>query len=58
MAFRISGIIMMVAGAALLLLFDTDLVKAFAGSSVIMGFLIVGLDIMRRSIEKKDWGTV
>ena len=54
MAFRISGIILMVAGAALLLLFDTDLVKAFAGSSVILGFLIVALDIMRRSIEKTE----
>lgn len=52
MAFRISGIILMVAGVALLLLFDTDLIKAFAGSSVILGFLIVALDVMRRSIEK------
>jgi len=54
MAFRISGIIFMVAGAALLALFDTDLVKAFAGSSVILGFLIFALDLMRRSIEKTE----
>lgn len=54
MAFRISGIVLIVAGAILLALFDTDLVKAFAGSSVILGFLIVALDIMRRSIEKTE----
>lgn len=54
MTFRISGIILMVAGAALLALFDADLVTAFAGSSVILGFLIVALDMMRRSIEKTE----
>ena len=54
MAFRISGIILLVAGAVFLALFDTDLVKALAGSSVILGFLIVALDIMRRSIEKTE----
>ena len=52
MTFRISGIILMVAGAALLVTYDADLNKALARSSVILGFLIVAMDIMRRSIEK------
>ena len=54
MAFRISGIVLIVSGAVLLALFDADLVIALAGSSVILGFLIVALDIMRASIEKTD----
>ncbi len=51
MAFRISGLLFMVAGGILLAVFDTDLVKVFAGSAVILGFLIVALDMMRASIK-------
>lgn len=44
----------MVAGVALLALYDADLIKALAGSLLILGSLIAVLDVMRRSIEKTE----
>jgi|GEM_PF-5812887 len=52
MNFRGVGIILLLTGTSLLLLFDTPLIIALAGAAVILGFLIISLDLMRRSIEK------
>jgi len=52
MSFRGVGVALLILGAILLALFDTPLIIALAGAAVILGFLIVTLDIMRRSIEK------
>lgn len=52
--FRIVGFIMLLVGGGLLLGFTGPLIRTIAGSLFIMGFLIVALDLMRRSIEKDD----
>lgn len=54
MSFRGVGVALLILGAILLALFDTPLIIALAGAAVILGFLIVTLDIMRRSIEKTE----
>ena len=54
MSFRTVGIILLIVGACLLAFFDAHLIIALAGSAVVLGFLIVALDMMRRSIEKTD----
>ena len=50
-SFRGVGVILLIIAAILLALFDAPLIIALAGAAVIMGFLIVTLDMMRRSIE-------
>lgn len=54
MHFRIVGIILLIIGGVLLALIDTPLSIALGGASAILGFLVVALDMMRRSIEKTD----
>jgi hypothetical protein len=54
MSFRGVGVILLIIGAILLALFDTPLIIALAGAAVILGFLVVTLDMMRRGIEKTD----
>jgi len=53
-SFRITGILLLIFGTALLVLFDTPLTIALGGAAFILGFLIVALDTMRRSIEKTE----
>jgi len=53
-SFRIFGILLLIFGATLLVLFDVPLTTALGGAAFILGFLIVALDLMRRSIEKTD----
>lgn len=54
MYFRYVGIILLIVGAILLALLDSPLTIALGGAAVILGFLVVALDMMRRSIEKTD----
>jgi len=53
-SFRIFGILLLIFGATLLVLFDVPLTTALGGAAFILGFLVVALDLMRRSIEKTD----
>lgn len=52
MNFRGVDIILSITGAGLLLLFGTPLIIALADAAVILGYLIISLHLMRRSIEK------
>jgi hypothetical protein len=53
-SFRIFGILLLIFGSTLLVLFDVPLAIALGGAAFILGFLVVALDTMRRSIEKTE----
>lgn len=54
MLYTITGLLMLAIGGGILLIASGIWAKAFAGAIFISGFIIFGLDLMRRSINKPD----
>lgn len=54
MLYTVTGLLMLLTGAAILMIASGVWAKAFAVSIFISGFIILGLDLMRRNINKPD----
>jgi Na+/phosphate symporter len=54
MTFRLFSILLLVIGAILLLLTNSIWHKTLGGSVFILGFLMLGLDLMRAYIQKGE----